>query len=527
MRDDMAQVNRYDSHAQVAADPFEQDTQRMTHPGPGLTSLLDHVAGAALLCDRMGRVLAANRTARSLPHLPGVLDDRGPLQSTQDRKHGEGSLCIERVLAGERLRDLPVEWDSQRLLLTTDLVPLDQGGDAILCVLRAETDTDDAVHSLRLATLGRLAAGVAHEFNNILTTIAGFSELAVAELDARHPVQAHLATIRGGADRLALLTRQLLTHVRAPVPVPKIVRINEVLEGLDVLVRRSLGEDIELVYRHDPLGAEVRVDVPQFEQVVLLLLAQVRESMPHGGQLTVRSQSVVLDVAHQGRTGTLAPGSYATLELVDTTPRDLLTRARHRFLRPLWSDRDARPSLATATARGLLQQFEGLLSDGEDLQDGVLFRAWLPTVARQPTVVPSTPLNHADWSGEATVLLVEDETSVRRFVADILQLKGYTVLEAGDGAEALRVQADYAGNIDILLTDVAMPVMDGRELVKRIRPVRPDMRVIYMSGYAYDVMAQQGVLDDDHDAFLAKPFTMRTLLEAMRAHVNAAARTVR
>ncbi len=498
------------------------DTQRMPRPGSALTSLLEHVAGAAFLCDRLGRIVATNRSARSLPHLPTLLDERGPLQAS-----GDPSFSIERLLAGDRVHALPVEWAGQKLLLTTDLLTIDTGGDAVLCVLRPEGEADDAVQSLKLATLGRLAAGVAHEFNNILTTITGFSELAVAELDARHPVQGHLSTIRGGAERLAHLTRQLLSHVRAPAPLPKVVRLGEVLEGLDVLVRRSLGDDIELASRLDPQGAEVRVDVPQFEQVILLLLAQVRESMPHGGQLTMRTQTVHLDTPMHARTGTLNAGIYATLEMVDTTPRDLIARARQRFMRPLWPERDAKPSLATATARSILQQFEGLLSEGEDLPEGTLFRAWLPAVQRQTAAVPSTPLNHADWAGEATVLLVEDETSVRRFVADILQLKGYTVLEASNGEEALRVQASFMGAIDILLTDVAMPVMDGRELVKRIRPVRPDMRVIYMSGYAYDVMAQQGVLDDDHDAFLAKPFTMRTLLETMRAHVQASARADR
>lgn len=473
--------------------------------------LLEHLPGAALLSDRRGHLLAVNTAARGLPNLPKVLDDRWQLQA----RGADRPFTLERLLAGERVVDLPCTLDGQHLLVTSEVVPLDAGGDAVLCLLRA-ADADPA-QSLRLLTLGRLAAGVAHEFNNILTTIAGFAELALAELEPRHPVFAHLQTIRGASERLTHLTRQLLSHVRSPAPAPRLVRVEDLMDGLDVLARRTLGEDVELLHTYDTQGAEVRVDVPQLEQVVLLLLAHVREVLPHGGQVTLSTRTQVLA---DPRTATdtrppLAAGTYTVLELADTTPRDLLGRTRNRLLRP-WLEREtARSSLAMATARTLLQQNAGHLETGDGLADGTLFCMWLPAEARKQESVPSTPLNHSDWHGEATVLLVEDESSVRRFVADILKLKGYTVLEAGNGAEALTIQAAFVGRIDILLTDVAMPVMDGCDLVHRIRPLRPDMRVIYMSGYAYDVVTQEGMLGA-HDAFLAKPFTMRTLLEAMR-----------
>jgi len=377
---------------------------------------------------------------------------------------------------------------------------------------RSETEIQQAE---RLESIGRIAGGVAHEFNNVLTTVAGFAELALAELDPAHPAYGYLQTIQSGGVRLGNLTRQLLAHTRTAPSTPREVSLNDVLTGMDSLARRTLREDTQLELVLEPHQGHVRIDVTQFEQLVLQVLVMMRDALPRGGKVTIATKDS--DVREAGRNGP-PPGTYGVVTLRDDGTREKRGRLLESFRPSREVGKADGPQLAATHA--LVVQLGGHLDVEGEIGRGGIFRIWLPLLGRPVLAVPSSPINHADWRAEGTVLLVEDETAVRRFVADILQLKGYTVLEASNGAEALQVQAAFPGHIDILLTDVAMPVMGGRELTEKLRPQRPDMRVVYMSGYAYEAVTQDGLLDRGEE-FLAKPFTMRTLLEALRQPATA------
>jgi PAS domain S-box-containing protein len=363
---------------------------------------------------------------------------------------------------------------------------------------------DQLAQAQKLEAVGRLAGGVAHDFNNLLTAIMGYASLLLRRLPADDQNRRNLEEIQKAGERAATLTRQLLTFSRRQVQVPEILDLKGLLTGLGDMLRHLLGEDIELVPVLPASAAWIKADRGQIEQVIVNLAVNARDAMPQGGRLTVQVEAVDLK-----EDAGLPPGPFVVLTVQDTgTGMDAETR-QHIF-EPFFTtkERGKGTGLGLATVYGIVQQSGGHVIVESEAGQGATFRIFLPRVKSAGPI----PLFQEGGSpaGSETILLVEDEPLVRSMTREILEISGYRVLEADGGEAALRLCDDFAGNIDLMLTDVVMPKMSGRELADRVSSSRPGMRVLYASGYTDEVIAHHGVLEPGTE-FIHKPFTPETL----------------
>ena len=376
--------------------------------------------------------------------------------------------------------------------------------------------------ALKMEAVGRLAGGVAHDFNNLLTVIKGHAELLLDSLDRRDPLRAEVEEVQKAAERAAALTRQLLAFSRQQVLAPQVLDLNTVVANVDRLLRRLLGEDIELHALLAPELGRVKADPGQLEQVILNLAVNARDAMPRGGKLRVETANVVLDETYARERVEVKPGAYVMLAVSDTgTGMDAET-CSHIF-EPFFTTKD--PSKGTglglSTVYGIVKQSDGHISVYSEPGMGSTFKIYLPQVEETAAAVPAQPSAAATDTGSETILLVEDEDGVRGLVRQVLKRKGYSVLEARDGGEALLTCEHYPQPIHLLLTDVVLAHMSGRELAERLAPMRQEMKVLYMSGYTDDAIVQHGVLTQEA-AFLQKPFTTEALARKVREVLGAA-----
>jgi PAS domain S-box-containing protein len=393
----------------------------------------------------------------------------------------------------------------------------------ILGIVRDITDRLRLEEQLRQAqkmeAVGRLAGGVAHDFNNILTAISSYSELLLADFATEDPRRADVEEIRKATDRAAALTRQLLAFSRRQVLQPKVVDLNAVIAGAEKLLRRLIGEDIALVTRLDPALGAVRADAGQLEQVIMNLAVNARDAMKTGGTLTLETENVAIDATTlAGEERIIAPGQYVLLRVRDTgSGMDADTR-RHLF-EPFFTTRDKGKGtgLGLATVYGIVKQSGGFIWVDSEPGRGASFRIYLPRTgeAAPPAERPAAGAEPAAAAGTETILLVEDEDAVRAVARESLRRQGYQVLEASDAETALGVAAGFEGTIGLLLTDVVMPGLSGRALADRLTAQRPATRVLYMSGYTDDAIVQHGVLEPGL-SFLQKPFTPDVLAHKVR-----------
>jgi len=368
----------------------------------------------------------------------------------------------------------------------------------------------------KMEAVGRLAGGVAHDFNNLLTVIGGRGELLRARLAADSPLGRHVDLILETAERAAALTRQLLAFSRKQVLQPKVLDLRLVVAGMEPILRQLIGEAIELItVAGEDLGV-VRADPGQVEQVILNLSVNARDAMPHGGRLVLETANVVLDeVFVRQRPGARA-GRYVGLAVSDTGTGISPEVEAHLF-EPFYTTKGVGQGtgLGLATVYGIVKQSGGYIAVSSEPGRGARFDIYLPRVeGATPTDGGSRDPGPPE-RGHETILLVEDQDEVRDLARDILQSAGYTVLEAGQGADALRAWEEHGGRVHLLLTDVIMPQMGGRELAGRLTAARPGLRVLYMSGYTDEALGEPCVLDARH-AFLHKPFTSTTLLTKVR-----------
>ncbi|MBX5491711.1 MAG: PAS domain S-box protein [Chloroflexi bacterium] len=377
-------------------------------------------------------------------------------------------------------------------------------------------------HAAKMEAIGRLAGGVAHDFNNLLTVIHGFGELLQAELEPDDPHRSHVVEILQASERAAALTHQLLAFSRRQMLQPEVLDLNDVVLEMDQMLRRVLGEDITLTtVRRAGLG-HVRADRRQLEQVLLNLAINARDAMPQGGKLTIETANVELDAEYVQRHITVSPGSYVMLAVSDTgCGMDAETQA-HIF-EPFFTTKEPGKGtgLGLAMVYGIVKQSGGYIWVYSEVGRGTTFKIYLPRVQavaaatpRQPMVRPLPP------QGRETILLVEDEPQVRTLARIVLEGCGYTVLAASCGAEATRLATEHCGPIHLLLTDVVMPGMSGRELARTLAAHGQPVRVLYMSGYTNDAIVQHGVLDDEF-TLLQKPFTPDALAWAVRRALDA------
>jgi len=379
----------------------------------------------------------------------------------------------------------------------------------------------------RVEAIGRLAGGVAHDFNNLLMTIKGCSELLLRELDVKNPRREEVEEIRKAAERATALTRQLLAFGRRQVLQPQVLDLNEVVANMDRMLQRLIGEDIQLLTVLDPELWPLKVDPGQIEQVIMNLAVNARDAMPGGGKLTIETANVVLDEDYARRHVSVKPGPCVMLAVTDNgCGMDQETQS-HLF-EPFFTTKKTGEGtgLGLSTVYGIVKQSGGNIWAYSEPRQGTTFKIYLPRVEEavetyRPKVAPT-----ASPRGSETILLVEDEGAVRTIVSKILQNKGYTVLEAHHGPEALEICQVHEGPIHLMVTDVVMPHMSGRELAERLTILRPELRVLFMSGYPDNAIVHHGVLGAG-TAFLQKPFTLNALEGKVRELLDAPPQTSR
>jgi CheY-like chemotaxis protein len=364
--------------------------------------------------------------------------------------------------------------------------------------------------------IGRLAGGVAHDFNNLLTVITAQMDMSMRTMEAANPLRGRLQETKDAAHRAGRLTSQLLAFSRKQILQPTVQHLNDIVAGMARMLPRLIGEDIALAVALDPDLDLVRVDRGQVEQVVMNLVVNARDAMPRGGRLTIETGNVELDGEYARQHPGVVPGRYVMLAVSDTgSGMDEATRAR--IFEPFFTTKapGQGTGLGLSTVYGIVAQSGGHVRVYSEPGQGSTFRIHLPPVAdERETAAPAAAPPPAH--GHETVLLVEDEEMVRRVAREILEFQGYTVLVASNGEEAAQTAAQHGGAIDLLVTDVVMPGMSGRVVADRLVAARPDLKVLFMSGYTDGAIAHHGVLEAG-TAYLAKPFTVDTLAAKVRA----------
>ena len=368
----------------------------------------------------------------------------------------------------------------------------------------------------KMDAIGRLAGGVAHDFNNLLTIICGYGDLVQEQLGEEHPMSELVTEITRAGERAAGLTRQLLTFSRKQVVAPVVLDVNALLANMEKMLRRLIGENVELLVRAHPGLWRVTADPGQTEQVVMNLVINARDAMPHGGKLTIEMANIELDEEHVRKHAAARLGAHIVLSIRDTgCGMDQATQAR--IFEPFFTTKgpEKGTGLGLATVYGIVTQSGGHIDVESAPNQGTEFKIYIPAQRRKSTAQPAKSKRSKYPRGKETILLVEDEDSLRRFARLALEKNGYTVLESAHAADALRLCEQHPDPIQLLVTDVVMPGLSGRQLAERLLSQRPKLRVLYMSGYTDDEIVRHGVLYFD-TPFLQKPFTATSLTQKVR-----------
>ena len=368
----------------------------------------------------------------------------------------------------------------------------------------------------KMDAVGRLAGGVAHDFNNLLTVILGRTDILLHPLKPEDPMRRGIELIQRTAGRAADLTRQLLAFSRKQVLEPVVLDLGAVTTDMKDMLGRLIGEDIALLTTPTPGLGRVKADRGQIEQVIMNLAVNARDAMPQGGRLIVETANIDLDDEYVRRHVGARPGPHVMLAVSDTgtgIPHEIQSQIFEPFFTT--KEQGKGTGLGLATVYGIVKQSGGYIEVDSEPGRGTTFRVYLPRLDAEPAPVDRSARPAAAAGGTETILLVEDEEGVRELARDILRASGYTVLEARNGPEALLLCERHQGQLDMLLTDVVMPRMSGRELAERLAPLRPDLSVLYMSGYTDDAVIRHGVLGAG-TAFLQKPFTPAALVLRVR-----------
>jgi len=374
----------------------------------------------------------------------------------------------------------------------------------------------------KMQAVGQLAGGIAHDFNNMLTAIIGFSDFLLMNHRPTDPAFQDIINIKQNANRAAGLVRQLLAFSRQQTLRPQVLQLGDVLSELSILLGRLLGENIELTLDQASDLWTVKADLHQFEQVVINLAVNARDAMPNGGKLTIRTANIGEGEARLLGARSMPPGEYVLVEVIDTGT-GMTEEVRQKIFEPFFSTKEVGrgTGLGLSTVYGIVKQTGGYVFADSDLGRGTAMRLYLPRyieteAEREAEKVERPPEKPKDLTGRGTVLLVEDEDAVRSFAARALGQRGYRVLEATTGAEALDLFARHDGDVDLVVSDVVMPEMDGPTLCERLRRQRPDLKVIFISGYAEDAFRQHLAENEDF-MFLQKPFDLKQLAAAVKA----------
>jgi signal transduction histidine kinase/CheY-like chemotaxis protein len=361
--------------------------------------------------------------------------------------------------------------------------------------------------SQKMEAIGQLAGGVAHDFNNLLTVITGYSELALRQLPQDAPLRKNIEEISKAGTRAAGLTRQLLAYSRRQILQAKVLDLNSVVREMDKMLQRLIGEDIDLVTMLKPTLGQIKADPGQIEQVLLNLVVNARDAMPTGGKITIETRHAYLDEVYAQKHIAVQCGHYVVLSVSDTGV-GIDAETQKRIFDPFFTTKEVGKGtgLGLSTVYGIVKQSEGNIWVYSELGRGTTFKVYLPRVGK---IIDGEELrddSRAVPGGSETVLLVEDEDMVRKLSVEILEEFGYAVIAASNGEEGMRLCKEFDGRIELLITDVVMPQMSGRELAEQVALLRPETKVLYMSGYTDDAIVRHGILEDNV-SFIQKPFS--------------------
>jgi two-component system, cell cycle sensor histidine kinase and response regulator CckA len=432
-------------------------------------------------------------------------------------------IAAHRRSVGGEPMTFHVEWKSGSYACHVEpLRDLDGQVSGAICMSLDITDRKQLEEQLRQAqkmeAVGRLAGGIAHDFNNLLMVIQGYGDLLVERLPTGDPLHRNAEQIQMAAQRASSLTRQLLAFSRKQMLAPKILNVHSVVADMEKILRRLIGEDVQLETSSVPDLGLVKADRSQIEQVILNLAVNARDAMPQGGRLTIETANVELDASYSHPPAVLSPGKYVMLAVTDNGC-GMDTETQTHVFEPFFTTKEKGKGtgLGLATVYGVVKQSGGYVWVYSEPGRGTSFKIYLPRIEER--TVPAGREGVTETSppqrGSETILLVEDEKGVRELARDYLTTTGYTVVEAEDGHTALELAAMHVGPIHLLLTDVVMPGISGKELAERVGQIRPGIKILYMSGYTDQAVVHHGILENDA-VLLQKPFTLTTLASKLR-----------
>ncbi len=383
-------------------------------------------------------------------------------------------------------------------------------------VLRDEQE----LQSKKLEEIGQVAAAIAHDFNNLLSIILSFSSFIADDVPKNSATYEDIHEIKKAAERGAALTRQLLIFSRKEVVKPSVLNPEEVLTGIDRLIRSSMRENVEFLMKFQSTPWNIEVDPGQFEMVIMNLALNARDAMPKGGRFVVKVENISVDETFVGSKYVMESGNYVLLEFSDTGCGMSKEVSQHVF-DPFFTTKPKGKGtgLGLSTVYGIVKRAHGYIKVYSEENVGTTFKIYLPAVDQSPAKSSSEEVSVREGKGKETILVVEDETPIRQAIRRVLEKRGYKVLEAKNGVHALSVTKNYSEKIHLLITDVIMPELSGRDLAERLLKERPDMNVLYISGYDGHVIDFHGFLYQGA-LLLQKPFTRSVLLEKVKQAIT-------
>ena len=494
-------------------------------------SLVTNAPYGICRCDDQGTILDANPALVNMLGYGSASELVGRHLGTLYADTQQWFQLADSFRSFKEFNGVVAEWkrkDGASVVLRMSGRTIQDKDNAIYYELFAEDVTERRIleqqlrQSQKMEAIGRLAGGVAHDFNNLLMVISGYSEFLLERLGPDPKLRVPAQEIANAAQRATSLTRQLLAFSRKQMLAPKILDLNEVVTENLRMLTRMIGEDIELVMIPGENIGAVKADPGQIEQVIMNLAVNARDAMPSGGRLTIETSNVLLDEAYARLHPPLEAGEYIMLAISDTgSGMDAETQSR--IFEPFFTTKGMKGTgLGLSTVYGIVKQSGGYIWVHSEPGKGTTFKIYLPRVTSiEETAVPqSATATAGKQNGMETILLVEDESNLRRLADQYLEKQGYTVLEAADAAAAIQICHDYQGPVHLLLTDVIMPGMNGRELAQSVTSLRPNVKVLYMSGYAENAIGQNGTLEPGV-TLLQKPFTLPALKAKVREVLDA------
>ena len=521
-----------------------QDLEALQESKRFLQSTLDALSAYIAILDDSGTIMAVNAAWQGFREgnsLIGAIHDLGihyleVCESGCGERGGEIAAGIREVIADQResfYLEYPCECPGQAQWFVVRVTRFTNKGVSMVVVAHDDItelkQTEEALQeseeqlrqSQKMEAIGRLAGGIAHDFNNLLVPITGYSDLLLLRLGDDDPMRRHAEQIKKSAERAATLTQQFLAFSRKQVLQPRVLNLNAVVTDMDKMLKRLIREDIEWVTLLDPDIGRVKADPGQIEQVIMNLTVNACDAMPEGGKLTIETANVELDERAAERYVGIHSGPYVMLALSDTG-WGMDEETRSQIFEPFFTTKDKSKGtgLGLSTVYGIVKQSGGGICVYSELERGSTFKIYLPGVQEAMESLGSEEADINLQQGSEVILVVEDEPGVRELVCEILSHNGYRILEGCDGEHALRASKEHDGPIHLMVTDVVMPGMSGPELADRLMSQRPDMKVLFMSGYTDKAIVHHGVLDPGV-LFLQKPFSPHVLTRKLREVLDA------